>query len=147
MAELDEKRETFAHEYLRNLAAQMPKGKAAAAAAKAAGYKGSSLADNARRLPRHPLIKARMAEILVPKHAGEEQKTFATIETVKAKLSEIIAVKLGPAAVKVDHQISSSKLLAELEGWEAPKKIQGDLNITRIERIIVDPADKDRESI
>jgi hypothetical protein len=55
--------EKYAQELVINLASLMPRGKAKHQAALAAGFTGSAVADNARRLAQRDDLKARMREL------------------------------------------------------------------------------------
>lgn len=119
----DSRLETFAQQLLINLAADMPRAKAAQEAARKAGYKGSSLGSNSRKRAQRADVKARMAELAAPALARMQETIGATIEGVTAKLMTIINYDLGMDAVKVSDQIASVRTLAELHGWNAPKKV------------------------
>ncbi len=118
----DPKLEKFAQALLVNIAHGMPRSKAAAAAAKTAGYSGSSLASNARRKAGLAQVKARMAELAAPVRQKVERDVIATVETAINKLSEIGSAQLGDDAIKVSDQISAWKLVAQIKGWMAPEK-------------------------
>lgn len=123
MTRLDAKREAFAIEYLRGLAAGLPKGKAATAAARAAGYSGSSLSDNARRLPRHPAIKARLVELATPQQEAAEAELAITLDRAEARLWEIIFAKIDLNDVKAADVNASLRQLAAMRGWNAPTTV------------------------
>jgi hypothetical protein len=141
----DPKLEKFAQALLVNLAHGMPRSKAAAAAARTAGYSGSSVAANARRRAGLPQVKARIAELARPAQQKAEQAVVATVETAMIKLSEIAFAELGDGAVKVSDQIAAFRAMAQMHGWNAPEKtnLSGELKIGRIERVIVEPTNRD----
>jgi len=146
MSELrDPRLEKFAQELLKNLASGLPRGKAQMAAAKAAGYTGSSLAHNARKKAGYPEVKARMAELAAPVQRKAGQEVVATVETAMTKLSRIAFAELGDGAIKVSDQIAAVRTMAQMQGWNAPEKtnLSGELKIGRIERIIVEPKNRD----
>lgn len=124
MPVLDAKREKFAQEYLINVANGMARGRAAAAAAKLAGYKGSSLAANARRLPQHSAIKARLAELVAPVQAQSEQNVMATIESASLRLSRIIHADVDLANIKATDVVGAARQMALMHGWMAPELVK-----------------------
>src|SRR5262245_27281175 len=135
----DPKLEKFAQAMLVNIAQGMPHSKAAAAAARTAGYSGSSVASNARRRAVMPQIKARMAELAKPAQRKAEQEVVATVETAMLKLSKIAFAELGDGAIKVGDQIAAFRTMAQMQGWNAPQKSKGDVKkFERIEVVIVD---------
>ncbi len=118
----DPKLETFASALLGNIAAGMPRSKAAELAAETAGYRGKSLASNARKRAQRADVKKRMAELAAPALARAETLVAATVEWAANKLVSIAAIELGETAVEVPHQIAALKLLAQIKGWLAPEK-------------------------
>lgn len=118
----DPKLEKFSQALLTNIAHGMPRSKAAAAAAKEAGYGGRSLASNARKRAVLPQVKARMAELAAPGREAAEKAVAITVGAAENKLWEIANVDLGKRAVKVPDQIAAIKTLAQLRGWNAPRE-------------------------
>ena len=120
----DIKREKFAQALLRNLVCMMPKGKAALAAAKEAGYRGSALADNARKWSNQKDVKAGLAELAAPAQAQAEGELAVDLAVAKGVLSKIILANVdwdedvGPKEV-----INAIKTFAAIEGWNAPTTI------------------------
>lgn len=120
----DIKREKFAQALLRNLVAMMPKGKAALAAAKEAGYRGSALADNARKWSNQKDVKARLAELAAPAQAQAEAELTVDLDRAKGRLAEIILAKVPlDEAVMPKDVINALKVLAAIEGWNAPTTV------------------------
>lgn len=118
----DPKLEKFSQALLVNIAQGMPRSKAAAAAAKTAGYGGSSLASNARRRAGLPQVKARMKELAAPAQQQAESEVVATVEDANRKLGAIAGVPLRPECVKPSDQIAAMNLKARINGWLAPEK-------------------------
>jgi len=144
----DPKLEVFSQALLVNIAQGMPRSKAAAAAAKTAGYGGKSIASNARKRAALPQVKARMAELAAPGQEVAEKAVAITVGAAEGKLWEFASVDLGKRAVKVPDQINAIKTLAQLRGWNAPEKTEltNPIKIERIARVIVDhPKPKDSE--
>ncbi len=120
----DIKREKFAQALLRNLVAMIPKGKAALAAAKEAGYRGSALADNARKWSNQKDVKARLAELAAPAQTQAEAELSVDLDRAKGRLAEIILAKVPlDEAVAPKDIIGALKVLAAIEGWNAPTTI------------------------
>lgn len=117
------KREAFAQFLLRNLiAGTMSRGKAAEAAAREAGYRGSALADNARKWANQADVKARMAEIAQPIKVETDPQLAMDVEGAKLRLAEIIRADSGLAKVKPADVIAAVRQLSTMEGWDAPTK-------------------------
>lgn len=119
----DPKLETFAQELLKNLAADMPRSKAAEDAARKAGYTGRSLGPNARKRAQRKDVKLRMAELAAPAVAAMQAEIVADVNWALDRLTKIASPDLGAAAVKVMDQINALKLMAQIKGWMAPEKI------------------------
>jgi hypothetical protein len=136
----DPKLEKFSQAMLVNIAQGMPRSKAAAEAAKTAGYGGRSIASNARKRAALPQVKARMAELAAPEREAAEKAVAISVGAAEEKLWGIASVDLGKKAVKVPDQIAAIKTLAQFRGWNAPEKTEltGPIKIERIERVIVD---------
>lgn len=118
MGELAGKREAFAQALLKNLISGDFKyrGDAALAAAKAAGYRGSALKDNARKWANEADVKARMTEIAAPVKPEVEPELLMEIGEAKQTLA-MIARNCKPA-----DRIQSIRQLCLMEGWEAPTR-------------------------
>jgi phage terminase small subunit len=116
----------FARFFLLKLAHGYARGRAAAEAAKAAGYTGTSIAHNARRLAQDRRIKAYMAELANPSPPPEikaaEAKVTATVEMAKEELSKILLAEIDLDTVKPSDKINAVKQLALIEGWNVTEK-------------------------
>ncbi|HEX8811887.1 MAG TPA: terminase small subunit [Terracidiphilus sp.] len=123
---LTEQQKHFAREYVVNLLAHgMARGRAATAAAETAGYSGSALTDNARRLTHHKCVKAYIAQLASAQPAevtAAEAAVIATLQEVKLKLSEIIRANVDLKTLGVAGIIAAARELADLEGWHAAEK-------------------------
>lgn len=129
MSELsDRKLERFARELLLNVAADMPRSKAAQDAAQKAGYTGRSLGPNARKRAQRKDVKARMAELAAPALAEAQQEVTASVDLVTRRLLAIIMPDLGVDAIKVADQIQASRQLCQIHGWMAVEKHQHDVS-------------------
>jgi len=124
----DPQLEQFAQSLLRNIVAGMPRGKAATAAAREAGYQGSSLVDNARKRANRKDVKARMIELAAPALAQVEAEIAVDVQWATKKLASLVNPDLGVHKIKVTDQIAALKLLAEMFGWLAPEKMEHSLN-------------------
>jgi phage terminase small subunit len=124
----DPQLEQFAQFLLRNIVAGLPRGKAATAAAREAGYKGSSLADNARKRSHRADVKARMVELAAPRLAEAEAALDETMESVTTNLFRMALKQYDAGEIKPEHSIKASDLLAKLKGAYAPEKIEHSLN-------------------
>lgn len=120
MPELTGKREVFALQLLKNLISGNFKfrGDAALAAARAAGYRGSALKDNARKWANEPDVKARMAEIAAPIKPAAEADAEMLMSIGEAKL---MLAKIARGAKPADR-IGSIRQLSLMEGWDAPTR-------------------------
>ena len=121
----DPQLEQFAQFLLRNIVAGLPRGKAAA---RKAGYKGSSLADNARKRSHRADVKARMIELAAPRLAEAEAALDETMESVTTNLFRMALKQYDAGEIKPEHSIKASDLLAKLKGAYAPEKIEHSLN-------------------
>jgi hypothetical protein len=120
----DIKREKFAQALLRNLVGMMPKGKAALAAAKEAGYRGSALADNARKWSNQKDVKARLVELAAPAQAQAEAALTVDLVAAKGVLSKIILANIDyNETVAPKEVINAIKTFAAIEGWNAPTTV------------------------
>jgi hypothetical protein len=124
----DPQLEQFAQFLLRNIVAGLPRGKAATAAAREAGYKGSSLVDNARKRSHRPDIKGRMIELAAPRIAEAEAALDKSMESVTTNLFRMALKQYDADEIKPEHSIKASDLLAKLKGAYAPEKIEHSLN-------------------
>lgn len=122
--------ERFALALLSNIAAGMPRSKAAHEAALTAGYKGKSVASNARKMAQRKDVKARLRELAAPIVEREREKIEATVEWATERLCSIAGPNLGDDALAVGDQINAMKLLAQIHGWLAPKKRTHDVSDT-----------------
>lgn len=116
----DPKLEAFAQALLVNIANDMPRTKAAHAAAMKAGYRGSSLGSNARKRAQRKDVKARMAELAAPALAAVEQNITATVDLATKHLLAIATVTLAPDTIKAADVVNSWKTLGQFHGWLAP---------------------------
>ncbi|HXW72916.1 MAG TPA: hypothetical protein VEK34_16090 [Methylocella sp.] len=137
----DPKLEKFCQALLVNIAQGMPRSKAAASAAKTAGYGGKSMASNARKRATLPQVKARMIELAAPAQQQAEGKVVATVEDANRKLGAIAGVPFKPECVKPSDQIAAMALKARINGWLAPEKTEltSPIKIERITRVIIEP--------
>jgi phage terminase small subunit len=124
----DPRLEQFAQFLLRNIVAGLPRGKAATAAAREAGYKGSALVDNARKRSHRADVKARMIELAAPRLAVAEAALDETMESVTTNLFRMALKQYDAVEIKPEHSIKASDLLAKLKGAYAPEKIEHSLN-------------------
>jgi phage terminase small subunit len=125
----DPQLEKFAQFLLRNIVAGMARGKAAAEAAREAGYKGSSLVDNARKRAQRKDVKARIIELASPQQEQIEKEIAVDAAKAKSRLGEIImaAINFDETAMPKDV-INAVRTLAAMDGWLAPEKIEHSLN-------------------
>lgn len=125
----DPKLEKFAQALLRNIAHDMPRGKAATEAAREAGYRGSSLADNARKRANRKDVKARMIELAAPKSAEAEAELAIDLDKAEKRLGQIILAHVDMSKVKPVDIIGAVRQLAAMRGWNAPTEINENLNV------------------
>lgn len=120
MPALSDKREVFAQLLLRNLISGDFKyrGDAALAAAKAAGYRGRALKDNARKWANEPDVKARMAEIAAPVKPDVPEDLLMEIGEAKLWLARIIR------SAKPADRVAGIRQLSLMEGWDAPTRLE-----------------------
>jgi hypothetical protein len=123
----DSKLETFAQALLRNIAQGVARGKAATEAAREAGYRGSAIADNARKRANRADVKARMVELAAPAQAKVEADLVVDIERAERRLGEIILAEIELSNVKATDVIAAVRQLAAIRGWNAPTNI----NVTK----------------
>lgn len=117
----DAKLEAFTQVLLRNIANGLPRSKAAEAAGREVGYRGSSMAANARKRANRKDVKARMVELAAPKQAEAEAQLAVDLNRAKGRLAEIILAKVPlDDAVMPKDVINALKVLAAIEGWNAP---------------------------
>jgi hypothetical protein len=95
-------------------------------AARLAGYRGTgeTFAANARRKAQRSDVKARVAELRAPALAEVQKQIDISIAWAAQKLAAIANYDLGMDAAKVSDQISALTLLAKMNGWLAPEKLE-----------------------
>lgn len=84
------------------------------------------------------------------KQVGEDEDGNPVVQTVwqiknsenmspeaAAAIKSITATRMGPK-LELHDPLSAIKQLADMQGWEAPKKIEGDFVVSEIRRRIVD---------
>jgi len=117
----------FTREYALQLAAGVRRSTAAVRAAEAAGYPRRSspeaFASNARKRAARPDVQARVAELMAPALAKAQAELDATVERVTRNLVQILECPLDPADVRAADHIAAVRVLADLHGWNAPKKV------------------------
>lgn len=118
----DPQLEQFSQDALRNLIKGMTRGKAAEAAARSAGYKGSSLAANARKRINRKDVKARMIELAAPKTEEAEAEIAQTTDELRKRLFTIALVPIADEKIKVSDQVAAAGLIARMDGLLAPEK-------------------------
>lgn len=116
----DPKLELFAQALLRHIAQGTPRSKAAEAAGKEAGYRGSSLGSNARKRAGRADVKARMIELAAPAQARAESDLTLTLERAEQRLGEIIFADIDFSNVKAPDVIAAVRQVAAIRGWNAP---------------------------
>jgi hypothetical protein len=105
----------------------------------------SSFSHNARKRARRKDVKAIVAELQKP----AKEKLATTIEANLAwateKLMSIASAELDLLNIKASDKIRAIEVLAKMHGWNALEKpnLRGELKIERIERIIVEPKNRD----
>ena len=120
----DPKLEAFAQAMLRHLAAGLTRGKAALAAAKDAGYRGSSIASNAKRRSNLPAVKARIQELAAPAQAQSEANLAIALDAAERRLWEIIQAPVAfNETVMPKNIIDAIKTLSAIRGWNAPTTV------------------------
>src|SRR5215471_16353656 len=119
--------DNFTREYALQLAAGVRRSAAAVHAAEAAGYPRRSspevFASNARKRAARPDVQARVAELMAPALAKAQAELDATVERVTRNLVQILECPLDPADVRAADHIAAVRVLADLHGWNAPKKV------------------------
>lgn len=115
----DVKLEAFAQALLRNIARGLTRGKAAEAAAKEAGYTGSSLGPNARKRAGRPDVKARMVELAAPVIEAKNIDLVVDLDGAVRRMSQIIMADVDLDSTKVPDVIAATRQLSALRGWDA----------------------------
>jgi hypothetical protein len=121
---LSDRNKAFARAFLTNLALGKSRGRAATEAAQGVGYKGSSIASNARRLTQDQRVKGYMHSLAEPATAAAEAAVIATVEDTKQRLSAIVLADINLAAVKPSDVTAASRELNLMNGWHAPKRTE-----------------------
>jgi hypothetical protein len=121
---LSSRHREFARQFLTNLAAGKSRGFAATAAAKAVGYRGSSIAPNARRLTQDQRVKRYIYTLTRPEEAAAEAAASATADDAKRRLSEIVLADINLEAIKPTDKIAAVRELSLINGWHAPTRAQ-----------------------
>jgi hypothetical protein len=120
----DPKLELFAQALLRQIAQGAARSKAAEAAGREAGYRGSSLGSNARKRAGRADVKARMIELAAPAHALAESEIAIDLAAAERRLWQIIQAPISlDEAVMPKNIIDAIKTLAAMRGWNAPTNI------------------------
>jgi hypothetical protein len=120
----DQKLELFAQALLRNIAHGMARGKAATEAAHEAGYRGSAMADNARKRANRKDVKTRMIELAAPAQALAEAEIAIDLSAAERRLWEIIQAPVAfDETVMPKNIIDAIKTLAAMRGWNAPTTV------------------------
>jgi len=120
------KLEIFARELARLKALGVRPSQAAVDAAVEARYPkpdSKSFAPNARKRAQRKDVQKRVEELLAPVTALAEQQIAVTKEFTTARLAKIIGAEFEDDDVRVPDVVAAARLLAEIEGWYAPKKI------------------------
>jgi hypothetical protein len=125
----DPKLELFAQALLRQIANGTPRSKAAEAAGKEAGYRGSSLGSNARKRAGRADVKARMIELAAPAQAKVEAELTVDLEKVERRLGQIIMAEIDLANIKAPDVIAAARQLAAIRGWNAPTNVHVTKNV------------------
>jgi hypothetical protein len=99
-------------------------------AARIAGYagQGKTFAANARKVCNHPDVKARVEELRAPALAKVKKQIDISVEWAVQKLASMANHELSLDEVKATDQIAALRLLAQINGWLAPEKIEHSLN-------------------
>ena len=119
----DPKLEVFAQALLRNIANGLARSKAAEAAGKEAGYRGSSLGPNARKRANRPDVKARLIELAAPAQAQAEADLAIDLDKAEKRLGQIILADVDFSNVKAVDVIAAVRQLAAMRGWNAPTNV------------------------
>ena len=120
-------------------------------AAREAGYpEGTSFKANARRLSHHPAIRERVTEL----QATEAALVVVDVAWIKRKTAEVAGVEIAPHDIKASDKVSALNLLAKMTpGALVPTQTEMSgpdglpMQVATITRIIVEPRDRDRESL
>jgi phage terminase small subunit len=121
---LSSRQREFARQFLTNLAQGKSRGFAATAAAKAVGYKGSSIAPNARRLTQDQRVKDYIYSLTRPEEVAAEAQVTATVDEAKQRLSEVVLADIDLSAIKPTDKIAAVRELSLINGWHAPKRTE-----------------------
>jgi hypothetical protein len=99
-------------------------------AARIAGYKGGgkTFAANARKACNRPDVKARIVELRAPSAAKVQQQIDISVEWANRSLAAIAGQQLDPEDIKATDVVASFRLLAQINGWLAPEKVEHSLN-------------------
>lgn len=99
-------------------------------AARIAGYKGSgkTFAANARRNANRADVKARVAELRAPAMAKVQEQIDISVEWAAQKLAAMANHDLPTDDIKPSDQVAALRLLAQMNGWLAPEKVEHTLN-------------------
>jgi hypothetical protein len=120
----DQKLELLAQALLRNIAHGLARGKAATEAAHEAGYRGSAMADNARKRANRKDVKARMIELAAPAQAQAEAEIAIDLAAAERRLWEIVQARVNfDETVMPKNIIDAIKTIAAVRGWNAPTNI------------------------
>jgi hypothetical protein len=119
----DPKLEAFSQALLRNIANGMARSKAAEAAGKEAGYRGSSMAANSRKRAQRADVKARMIELAAPVQAQAEADLVIDLEKAEKRLGDIILANVDLDNIKAADVIAAVRQLAAIRGWNAPTNV------------------------
>jgi hypothetical protein len=120
-------------------------------AAREAGYpNGTSFKANARRLSHHPAIRERVTEL----QTTEAALAAVDVAWIKRKTAEVAGVEIAPHDIKASDKMSALNLLAKMTaGALVPTQTELSgpdgmpMQVATITRIIVEPRDRDRESL
>ena len=120
-------------------------------AAREAGYpEGTSFKANARRLSHHPAIRERVTE----HQTTEAALVVVDVAWIKRELAEVAGVKIEPHNIKASDKVSALAQLGKMTpGALVPTQTEMSgpdglpMQVATITRIIVEPRDRDRESL
>jgi len=99
-------------------------------AARLAGYKGSgkTFAANARKACNRPDVKARVRELRAPALARVQEQINISAAWAAQKLAAMANHDLPMDEIKASDQVMALRLLAQMNGWLAPEKVEHSLN-------------------
>src|SRR6185437_1634288 len=99
-------------------------------AARFAGYKGSgkTFAANARKACNRPDVKARVRELRAPALARVQEQINISAAWAAQKLAAMANHDLPMDEIKASDQVMALRLLAQMNGWLAPEKVEHSLN-------------------